>query len=367
MTEGTHTYAPSLERPPALSRGPFGWLRANLFSNWYNGLITILIVWAIIVIIPPIFSWLFTRGVTYPGDAAACKAAGGACWSFIQEKAGFILFGTFPADERWRPWLVIAIFVVLLALSCDKRLWRPRLGLIWLGGLVVIAGLMFGGFLGMSYVETANWGGLPLTLILSAVGLAASFPIAIGLALGRRSNLPAVKALCVVFIELIRGVPLISVLFMASVMVPLFLPPGITIDKLLRALIGLTLFTAAYLAEVIRGGLQAIPKGQYEAADALGLGYWQKTRLIVLPQALSISVPPMVNTAIGYFLDTSLVIIIGLFDLLGTAKGSLSDPVWRGFYRESFLFVGVIYFAFCFFMSKYSQRLERELHRGHKR
>ncbi|MGQ9372212.1 amino acid ABC transporter permease, partial [Azospirillum sp. ST 5-10] len=214
--------------------------------------------------------------------------------------------------------------------------------------------LMWGGVFGLSYVENAYWGGLPLTLILSVIGLAVAFPVSILLALGRRSDLPAVKAVCVAYIELIRGVPLISLLFMASVMFPLFLPTGVNIDKLLRAQIAFILFAAAYMAEAIRGGLQAIPKGQYEAADSLGLGYWQKMGKIILPQALAISIPPLVNTFISSFKDTSLVIIIGLYDLLGTAKAALTDPAWRGYYREAYLFIGLIYWCFCFFMSKYS-------------
>jgi general L-amino acid transport system permease protein len=211
------------------------------------------------------------------------------------------------------------------------------------------------------------WGGLPLTLILAVVGMAFAFPLAILLALGRRSRLPAVRTICVAYIELIRGVPLITVLFMASVMLPLFLPTGMTIDKLLRAQLAFILFAAAYLAEVIRGGLQAIPKGQIEAADALGLGYWRRTRLIVLPQALAMVIPPLVNTFIGTFKDTTLVIIIGLFDLLGTINASLSDANWRGTSVEAYVFAAAIYFCFCFFMSRYSQMLEREFNKGHRR
>ncbi|NNG04830.1 MAG: amino acid ABC transporter permease [Inquilinus sp.] len=219
----------------------------------------------------------------------------------------------------------------------------------------------------ISFVPNTNWGGLPLTLGLSVIGLVVAFPLSLLLALGRRSDMPAVKTICVGFIEIIRGVPLITVLFMASVMFPLFLPTGITIDKLLRAQVAMIIFSAAYLAEVVRGGLQAIPTGQFEAADSLGLGYWQKMRLIILPQALKISIPPMVNTFIGFFKDTSLVIIIGLFDLLGTAKAALTDPAWRGFYKEAYLFVALLYFSFCFFMSRYSQYLEKKLNTGHRR
>ena len=255
------------------------------------------------------------------------------------------------------------IFIGLILASCDRRLWGRRLMLLWLGGLILVGVLMWGGILGMSYVETDLWNGLPLTLILAVVGMAFAFPLAILLALGRRSQLPAVRAICVAYIELIRGVPLITVLFMASVMLPLFLPTGMTIDKLLRAQVAFILFAAAYIAEVVRGGLQAIPKGQIEAADALGLGYWQRTRLIVLPQALALVIPPLVNTFIGTFKDTTLVIVIGLFDLLGTTNAALTDANWRGFFAEAYVFVAAIYFTFCFFMSRYSQMLEREFNK----
>jgi general L-amino acid transport system permease protein len=246
-------------------------------------------------------------------------------------------------------------------------LWGQRLALLWLAALVLVGILMWGGVFGMTYVATGWWGGLPLTLIFSTVGIACAFPLAILLALGRRSQLPAVRVICVGYIELIRGVPLITMLFMASVMLPLFLPAGVTIDKLLRAQAALILFAAAYLAEVVRGGLQAIPKGQIEAADALGLGYWQRTRLIVLPQALAMVIPPLVNTFIGMFKDTTLVLIIGLFDFLNTIIAALNDANWRGTSAEAYVFAAVIYFCFCFFMSRYSQMLEREFSRGRGR
>ncbi|MEQ9814273.1 MAG: amino acid ABC transporter permease [Azospirillaceae bacterium] len=253
-----------------------------------------------------------------------------------------------------------------------------RLGLFWtvwlaLAALFVAVDLLApavtgAGFdTGLRYVPNTQWGGLPLTLGLSLIGCGVAFPLGILLALGRRSNMPAIRVICVVYIEFIRGVPLITILFMASVLFPLFLPEGVTIDKLLRAQVGLILFAAAYLAEVVRGGLQAIPKGQYEAADSLGLTYWQKTRLIILPQALRISIPPLVNTFIGFFKDTSLVIIIGLFDLLNGGRIALTEPIWRGFYPESYTFVALIYFAFCFSLSKYSQWLEGQMNTGHSR
>jgi general L-amino acid transport system permease protein len=233
------------------------------------------------------------------------------------------------------------------------------LSAIWVGGLAFIALLMWGGVFGLSYVENGRWGGLILTLILASFGMAFAFPLSIVLALGRRSRLPVLRAACVAYIELIRGVPLISVLFMASVMLPLFLPSGLTIDKLLRAQLALILFAAAYLAEVVRGGLQAIPHHQYEAAEALGLSYAQRTLYVILPQALRVSIPPLVNTFIGLFKDTSLVLIIGLFDLLSTIKVSLQDPAWAGFGIEAYLFASAVYFVFCYAMSRYSRSLEQ--------
>ena len=233
--------------------------------------------------------------------------------------------------------------------------------------LVVVGLLMWGGLPGLPFVSDEKWGGLPLTLILSTAGIGLSFPLAVLLALGRRSELPAVRAGCVAYIELWRGVPLVSVLFMASIMFPLFLPEGFTIDKLLRAQLGIVLFTAAYVAETVRGGLQAIPRGQYEAADAIGLGYWRKMRLVILPQALRLVIPPLVGQFITTFKDTSLVIIIGLYDLLSSSKVALADPQWRGFYVEGYLVAALIYFVFTFSMSRYSQYLERRLGRGVQR
>jgi general L-amino acid transport system permease protein len=238
---------------------------------------------------------------------------------------------------------------------------------IWIAALAVIGVLMWGGILGLRYVPEDEWGGLPITLILATFGLAFAFPLSVLVALGRRSRtLPAVRMLCVLYVELIRGVPLIALLFMASVMFPLFMPEGVNVNKLLRAQIAIILFAAAYLAEVVRGGLQALPKGQAEAADALGLSYWQKTGVIILPQALRLVIPPLVNTFIGFFKDTSLVLIVGMFDLLMMGKVALSDPPWQSFSTEVYLMLAVIYIAFCFAMSKYSRVLERELGRAHR-
>jgi len=334
------------------------WLRENLFPDWPASAATILILLILWKILPPLVDWAFLDAVWRP-DAQACREAAGACWGFIAEKHRLILFGTYPFEQQWRPAAATILLVLLWGFSLVRAFWRWWLFLAWGGGLVLIGVLMWGGVLGLPYVENGRWGGLILTLLLATFGIACAFPLSILLALGRRSELPVIRALSVGYIELIRGVPLISVLFMASVMLPLFLPPGLTIDKLLRAQIALILFAAAYLAEVVRGGLQAIPKTQYEMADALGLTYWQKTVYVVLPQALRIAVPPLVNTFIGFFKDTSLVLIIGLFDLLSTIKVSLTDPAWAGFGREAYVFAALVYFAFCFAMSLYSRRLEQ--------
>jgi general L-amino acid transport system permease protein len=359
-----------VETPPPHTHGIVAWLRVNLFSSLFNSVLTLLTLYLLVLTIPPLVRWGLIDAIWQAPNGQACHAANGqegACWAFIGEKLRFILFGRYPYDQQWRPLLVVLLFVGLIVASCDRRLWGSRLIGMWLGGLVAVGVLMWGGVLGLPYVETELWSGLPLTLILAVVGMAFAFPLGILLALGRRSRLPAVRAICIGYIELIRGVPLITVLFMASVMLPLFLPTGFTIDKLLRAQVAIILFAAAYLAEVIRAGLQAIPKGQTEAADALGLHFWQRTRLIVLPQALALVIPPLVNTFIGTFKDTSLVIIIGLFDLLGTVNASLADPNWQGFSVEAYVFAAAIYFSFCFFMSRYSQMLEREFNRSRRR
>ena len=341
------------------------WLRRNLFGSWPSALATLALLWLAWTLVPPFVEWAFLKAVWTAPDPRSCRAEGaGACWALIAEKHRFILFGTYPYEQHWRPGACILILLALYVLSALRRFWRPALALAWLAGLALIGVLMWGGVAGLPYVENERWGGLTLTLLLATFGIAFAFPLSILLALGRRSRLPAVRVLSVAWIELVRGVPLISLLFMASVMLPLFLPEGVTIDKLLRALIAMIVFAAAYLAEVVRGGLQAIPHGQTEAADALGLGYWKKTLLVVLPQALRIAIPPLVNTFIGFFKDTSLVVIIGLFDLLTSIKVALGEPAWSGFGVEAYLFASLVYFVFCYAMSRYSQNLERELERN---
>jgi general L-amino acid transport system permease protein len=342
------------------------WLKANLFDGAINSVATLIALYLLGRGFVAVLDWAIVDAVWSSPDGRSCRVAGdgiGACWAFIGAWYRFILFGRYPYAEQWRAGLVVAIFVALLLASCDRRLWQRGTVflLLWVAGLAVNLVLMGGGVPGLPRVETELWSGLPLTLFLAVFGLAGAFPLALLLALGRRSALPAIRAISVGYIEIVRGVPLITVLFMASVMLPLFLPEGMNLDKLLRAEAGLILFYAAYLAEVVRGGLQAIPVGQYEAADALGLSYARKMGLVILPQALALSIPPLVNTFIAAFKDTTLVTIIGLFDLLATAANAITDPNWRGFYGEAYFFVATIYFAFCCFMSLYSRRLERVL------
>lgn len=363
-------------RPAAAGFAPVAWARANLFSGWISTAVTLALIYFIARWAIGFFDWAVLHAVwsvpqTAAGpDASACRDAKGvgACWAMIGDKYRFILFGRYAYEEQWRPAIIIALFIGLYAVSAMRRFWRKELLLVWIAALTAIGVLMWGGVLGLEFVPQDSWGGLPITLILSTFGLALAFPLAVLVALGRRSTqLPAVKALCVLYVELIRGVPLITLLFMASVMFPLFMPEGFNPDKLLRAQVAVILFAGAYLAEVVRGGLQSLPRGQYEAADALGLSYWKKTGLIVLPQALRLVIPPLVNTFIGFFKDTSLVLIIGIFDLLTAGKVAITDPVWQSYSTELYLVLAAIYFAFCYVMSRYSHGLEQEFSRTVRR
>jgi general L-amino acid transport system permease protein len=363
----TPTPLVSTEKAPSSSVGVFAWMRSQLFSSPINSLLTILSVWLLLATVPAMVDWFLISANTSASTGDECRKSTGACWAMIVEKHRLILFGLFPYDEQWRPMIVTGILVSSIILSGWRKLWNIWLLVVWSVSLTAVAILMWGGMFGLTYVENTQWGGLPLTLILSTFGIALAFPLGIVLALGRRSNMPAIKSICIVYIELIRGVPLISLLFMSAVMLPLFLPEGMSIDKLLRAQIAIILFAAAYMAETIRGGLQAIPKGQFEGADSLGLSYWQQMRLIVLPQALKIVIPPLVGLFIALFKDTSLVVIIGIFDLTQAAKAALTDSAWSGFSVEVYVFISAIYFVFCYSMSKYSQSLEKRLATGHER
>ena len=344
------------------------WTKINLFGGPITGLLTVLIGGALLYLIPQFLSWAIFRAAWAP-NYDACRVDGvGACWGVVTEKYRFILFGRYPFEEQWRPLIATILLLSLLVASCMRAFWHAWLGVLWVVVLSLFFMLMYGNVLGLSKVETDRWGGLPLTLLLASLSMVMAFPIAMVVALGRRSALPAIRTVSTLYVELIRGVPLISVLFMASFMFPLFMPEGLTIDVLVRVLVGITLFAAAYMAEVIRGGLQAIPKGQIEAAATLGLSYWQTQRKIVLPQALAMVVPSIMNNFIGLFKDTSLVTIVSLYELTGALSLALnSDANWRPFKIEGYLFIALIYFAFCFSMSRYSIWVEKQVNRGKAR
>lgn len=366
---------------PISTRTVSGWVRTNLLATPKDTVLTLLAVVLLIWALPGILDWLFFNAVWSGSDRSACTTVAqggiqpegwkGACWAFVGDRFQQFMFGRYPLDERWRPMLVAALFVVLLVPLLVPKL--PRKGLTALLFFVVFPVVAFfllhGGVFGLEEVETPLWGGLMVTLILSFVGIAVSLPVGILLALGRRSKMPVIRMLCVGFIEIIRGVPLISVLFMANVMLPLFLPTGWTIDNFLRALVGVAIFASAYMAEVIRGGLQAIPKGQTEGSESLGLSYWQTMRLVILPQAIKLVIPGIVNTFIGLFKDTSLVSIIGMFDLLGIVRLNFTDTTWITPVTPitGLIFAGFIFWLFCFGMSRYSAFMERHLDTSHKR
>lgn len=368
MADGA-AFRPIAPRPPPVSQhGPWQRVRRHLFDGWLSTLLTLAVLALALAVLPRLFDWGVLNAVAR-SDNAACRAAhpGGACWGVVAEKGRLILFGRFPYEEQWRALLASVLLVAMLAASCLRAFWKPWLVGAWAAVIGLFFALMKGGVLGLSAVETARWGGLPLTLLLSTVSLVIAFPLAVLVALGRQSALPAIRTLCVLYVELIRGVPLVSVLFMATFILPLFMPHGGTIDVLARVLIGMTLFTAAYLAEVVRGGLQALPKGQVEAAQSIGLGYWQTQRKVVLPQALRTVVPAIVNTFIGAFKDTSLVTIVSLYDLTGAVQLALGDADWRKFFLEGQIFVAALYFVACFSMSRYSRFLEGHLNTGMRR
>ena len=369
------------EKAPLSDSTVIGWLRKNLFASVTDSILTILAIAALLWYLPGAINWLFLSAVWTGADRTACLTTvqggalpegwSGACWAYVGNRFLQFMFGSYPRDQLWRPLLVVALFVALLIPFLMPKVPRKGLNaLLLLVALPIFAFfLLLGGVFGLSHVETSLWGGLMVTLIISFVGIVVSLPFGILLALGRRSQMPILKTVCVAFIELIRGVPLITVLFMASVLLPLFLTPGTHFDKFLRALVGVSIFASAYMAEVIRGGLQAIPKGQYEGADSLGLNYFHKMTFIILPQAIKLVIPGIVNTFIGMFKDTSLVTIISMYDLLGIVKASFGDSGWQTPVTPltGLIFAGFVFWIFCFGMSRYSAFIERRLDTGHKR
>ena len=357
--------------PPASTVGALGWLRENLFSSPINALFTVFAIYLVYYTVPPMLDWLIFDAAWVGADNKVCKNATGgpiaaACWPFIKEWFTPFMFGRYPQGEIWRIKITYVLFgITLLALLIPQIPFKKWFALFMLIPLPIICFYLYaGGSFGLMYIETNLWGGLFLTLVIALTGIVASLPIGIILALGRRSNMPVVKAICVAFIELWRGIPLISILFMSSVMFPLFMPEGVNLDKLMRAMIGVTLFSSAYMAEVVRGGLQAIPKGQYEGAQALGLNFSKSMYFIVMPQALKLVIPGIVNTFISLFKDTTLVGVIGLLDFLAMIQAGSANPEWLGYLTTGFAFAALAYWVFCFGMSQYSQHLERKLHTG---
>jgi general L-amino acid transport system permease protein len=363
--------------PPLTEAGAIGWMRKNLFSGPLNIALTILSILLIVWIVPSFAKFLVIDAVWDGASRADCLASPshpemGACWAFVVDKISFFTYGFYPIDQRWR----VDVFFVLLAFGVVWMAWldapRRDIGVAYFFVVMPIASLILllgWPLIGLPRVATTSWGGVLVTVVVSAVGIVFSLPIGIALALGRRSHMPAVRLFSVVFIEFVRGVPLITVLFMASVMLPLFVPDTWSPDKLLRALVGVSLFASAYMAEVVRAGLAAIPKGQYEAALAVGLGYWKMMRLIVLPQALKITIPNIVNTTIGLFKDTTLVFIVGIFDFLMTIEAARGDPNWitpvTG--PSGYAFAAIFYLIFCYGMSRYARFVEARLAAGDRR
>jgi len=351
------TAPPPTERIPVLR-----WLRENLASSPFNIAVTAICLVALYYFLPSLIEWGALDAVFVAESHETCRAADGACWAVIGEKHRPMFFGVYPYEEHWRLVIALIIYITAVGMTMMPVFWRYSILVpLWLFTVVAPLMLLWGGVFGLVAVDTSQWGGLPLTMVLFSGTLVLGFPLAVLLALGRRSEMPVIKAVSVIFIESLRGVPLITILFVAVNVFPLFLPQGLEFDKLLRVVVGMAIFFACYEAEVIRGGLQAIPRGQYEAAEALGLGYWQMMTRIILPQALRICLPGIVNHVIAAFKNTSFVLIIGLFDMLTATTSVLQDPEWRRFTVEAYLCVGFVYFCFCYALSKYSQQVERWL------
>ena len=361
---GTH---PDL-KPPLASTGAIKWLRDNLFSSPTNTILTLLSIFLLYQIIPPLYGWMIQDAVLDATSRNECLELGsGACWAVVKVRISQFVYGFYPEELRWRVDLAFVLLFFALVPALFDKVPHRGYGLIFTIFYPVIAFFLLWGGLGLESVESSKFGGIMLTVTIGVSGIALSLPLGILLALGRQSNLLVLKVICTSFIEFFRGVPLITLLFVASTLLSYFLPPGVFFDLLLRVLIMVTLFLAAYIAEVVRGGLQAIPKGQTEAAQALGLNYWRLMGLIILPQALKISIPGIVNTFIGLYKDTTLVVIIGLLDPIGLSQSILADSKWQGLSTEIYVFIAIFFFISCFSMSRYSIYLEKKLHTGHKR
>jgi general L-amino acid transport system permease protein len=355
-------YGKKEARPaPAKTKGLIHWLKENLFSDITSSILTIISLYVLYLVLPPLLDWLIFDA-TWSGTKEQITGDG-ARWIFIYEKFNQFIYGFYPEDQYWRPNLILVLFFVSI-FTFKKMPTMLKFAVIALFPIVSFF-LIYGG-LGLEVIPTTKWGGLLLTIVVASVGIVASFPIGILFALGRQSKMPIIRTISIMYIEFIRGVPLITLLFMSSVILPLFFPEGMDFDKLLRALIGITLFQAAYIAEVVRGGLQAIPKGQYEAADSMALSYWQAMGLIILPQALKISIPNIVGAFISLFKDTTLVLIIGLFDLLAMVTLTTTVANWLGFETEGYVFITFVYWVICFSMSKYAKSIEDKFNTNHR-
>ena len=356
--------------PPIRTTGIIGWSRKNLFSSPLNTILTLLTLLLLWKSLPPLFEWAVVNSISSADSREQCwnqmsSPGAGACWAFIKDRVELFTYGFYPHELRWRVNISFLLLALALVPVLYEKLPHRKYGLLYSATFPFIAGwLLVGGF-GLESVDTDQFGGIMLTLIIGVTGISFSLPIGVALALGRQSNMPVLRILCVLFIEFIRGVPLITLLFVASTMLNYFLPPGTVYALLVRVLIMVTLFASAYMAEVIRGGLQGISKGQHEAGDSLGLTYWQAHRLIILPQAMKISIPGIVSTFIGLYKDTTLVLIIGMMDILGLGNASLADAKWAGLANEVYIFVALYFFISCFSMSRYSLYLEKKLHTGH--
>lgn len=356
--EPFYSGAEIIGRPPP-PQSTMRWRKA-LFGNVYGAGLTAIIAWLAFILVSRFIHWALIAGV-WRGGPAACEASGGACWAFLVRKSPVILFGLYPPEQQWRPIALVLLVLALAVWTLPPRHWRlPTLG-AWAAGIVIAITLMAGGVLGLPFVPTSAWGGLPITLLLTIISLALGFPLGIALALGRRSHLPGFRLVSIGIIEIIRAIPLLTLLFVASILLPLMLPAGVTVDNLLRALVTFTIYAGVYIAEVMRAGLDDVSQGQFEATYALGLTKFQALRLIILPQAILKIIPALTNTIVVLVKDTGLVLVVGLFDLLTAARTALSDPAWPFPYAEAFLFVSSLYFVICFSISCYSRFLERRL------
>ena len=367
MMPGAIGYRP----PPPLVRGWIGWARTHLFASPLDSVLTLLGLWLIYLCLPPVLNYVVFDAFWSGIDRNACLGHAGFCWPFITTRIDQFIYGAYPVDERWRVNLAALSGFALVIANLIRHRHFVRTRAICLFGIwpVFCAVILPGGVFGLSYVSTQLWGGFFVTLVLAVTAMSVSLPLGILLALARLSELDLIRWLAIGFIEIIRGVPLITLLFMASLMLPMFLPQGVTIEGLVRVLIGLTLFAAAYMAEVVRAGLSALPKGQEEAARALGLGYWQSHGLVLLPQALGLVIPAIVNTFIALLKDTTLVMVVGLMDLLGTVQAAIADPAWAtpNTAPSGYILLGVVFWALCYGMSRYSAGLERRLHASRRR